>query len=146
MTSTGSNTFKSSDFVVEKLRGSENYHNWIFAMENLLQFKGLGNCIIPSSADDNIAEETDVNKLVQAKSTLVLSIDPSLFVHVRNSRTALGIWRLFSNMYEDQGILGTVSLLLNLFILSNLRDLKTRPIVYAVSKNLYMDQRVANGT
>lgn len=82
-------------------------------MENLLQFKGLGNCIIPSSADDKIAEDTDANKLIQAKSTLVLSIEPSLYVHVRCSKTALEIWREISNMYGDQGILGTVSLLLN---------------------------------
>lgn len=33
------------DFDIEKLRGSENYHMWRFAVENVLAFKGLSDCI-----------------------------------------------------------------------------------------------------
>lgn len=102
-----------TDFAVEKLRGSENFHNWVFAMENLLDFKGLRDCIVPSETVANAAKEQDVQKLIQAKSTIVLSVDSSLYVHIRRASSALEVWRIFHSMYEDQGVLGSVSLLLN---------------------------------
>lgn len=102
-----------TEFAVEKLRGSENFHNWVFAMENLLDFKGLRNCIVVNELLPNLAKETDLQKLIQARSTLVLSVDPSLYVHIRCAGSALEIWKIFHGMYEDQGILGSVSLLLN---------------------------------
>lgn len=101
-----------AEFAVEKLRGSENFHNWTFAIENLLQFKGLGNCLVLCN-ETQVAVETDPTKLIQAKSTLVLSVDPSLYVHIRNAKSAIEIWDIFHKMYEDNGVLGTVSLLLN---------------------------------
>lgn len=99
-----------TDFAVEKLRGAENFHNWIFAMENLLEFKGLKKCI--EVDDDGSVAEKDAEKLAKAKTTLVLSVDSSLYVHIRSAKTALQIWKIFSDMYEDKGILGTVGLLM----------------------------------
>lgn len=63
----------STDSVsIEKLHGSDNY----FAMENVLQLNGLGDCI---SAEN---EEKDANKVKKALARIVLNIDTSIYIHI----------------------------------------------------------------
>lgn len=51
---------------IEKLRGTENYSTWKFAMENFLAHEGLEKCIVETDA------ETDATKNKKAKSILIL--------------------------------------------------------------------------
>lgn len=44
------------DFDIQKLKGSENYHTWQFAMGNLLAYNGYSKCIqevkVAATSDD----------------------------------------------------------------------------------------------
>lgn len=95
-----------SEFNVEKLSGSVNYHDWCFAIGNLLGYKGLKKWIIantPEAGQPESAEEVDAGKLEQAKSILALGVEKNLFVHIRDCDSALKIWRKLQNLFEDRG-------------------------------------------
>lgn len=115
-------TMTSKDFSVDKLSGSENYHDWVFAIKNLLKFKGLKNCIVqapPSTTTTNgvtttnapKAVETDEEKLDQAESMLSLGVEKNLYVHIRECKGALEIWQTLQRLFEDRGIQRKSSLL-----------------------------------
>lgn len=89
-----------TDFAVEKLRGSDNYHDWCFAMTNYLTMKGWNKCIeldvspaesatalAAATARVGEAVEKDATKLNQAKACLALSVEATLFVHIRECST-----------------------------------------------------------
>lgn len=100
-----------NEFDVKKLRGSENYHTWQFAMMNYLELNGLEKCIQGTQADPKVPLETKADKLSQAKSRLALSVDESLFVHIRKAKTALEIWTTLQNLFEDNGLIRKIGLL-----------------------------------
>lgn len=73
-------SFKS-DFVMEKLKGGDNFYDWIFQMENYLAMKGYSDCIVPKSVTElTIAKETEETKLNAAKGILVLSMESCLHI------------------------------------------------------------------
>lgn len=104
-----------SDFSVAKLKGSENYHNWVFAMENYIEMKKLSDCLKPKDdAHPNEPSEENADKLSTAKSIIALSVEPDLYVHIRGCKSALAIWKTFQNMFEDRGLLRKIGLLRSL--------------------------------
>lgn len=94
-----------SSINIEKLKGSENYHTWRFAMENVLDFCGLDKCIT------NPCTETDEVKLRKAKARIVLSIDESLYVHIQTLSTAAQIWSALKELYDNRGLTRQIGLL-----------------------------------
>lgn len=93
------------EFDFDKLKGSENYHTWAFAVKNFLDYKGLGATIA-----DPVTEK-DAGKLTSGKSILSLSVDTSLFVHITKCDSALAIWKVLKSLYEDKGLTRRVGLL-----------------------------------
>nr|CAI5825264.1 unnamed protein product [Callosobruchus analis] len=69
---------------VPKLLGRDNYEEWAFAVENFFVLEGLSKCIDGT--------ETDAGTIAKAKAKLVLTLDASLFVHVKQAATAKEIW------------------------------------------------------
>ncbi|KAG5866933.1 hypothetical protein JTB14_019780 [Gonioctena quinquepunctata] len=59
---------------VPKLKGRENYSDWSFAVQNMLVLDDLKTCLDGS--------ETSKTKDEKAKAKIILTIDPSLFVHL----------------------------------------------------------------
>lgn len=55
------------------LRGRENYADWALAVESFFVLEGLSECL---------AEVTDSDAMAKAK--LVLTIDSSFYVHIKN--------------------------------------------------------------
>lgn len=102
-----------SEFFVDRLKGSENYYDWCFAMENYLEAKQLGDTIIPLKSDKKTPIETDEEKLRKAKAFLVMGVEPSHYVHIRECKTAMEIWNKFKVLYEDRGIVRRINLLIN---------------------------------
>lgn len=98
----------SKDFDIEKLRGSENYHTWRFAIQNVLAYKGYSNCI------SDPVRETDNSKLVNCKAILSLSVDTHIYVHIQKFNTASDIWKALKNLYEDKGLTRKIGLLRSL--------------------------------
>lgn len=94
---------------VPKLVGRENYDEWCFALENVFVLEGLTNCLDGS--------ETDATIVAKGKSKLILTIDPSLYVHVKEARTCKEAWDKIKNLYEDVGFTRKIGLLRTLISL-----------------------------
>lgn len=108
---------KELDF--DKLRGSQNFHTWAFAMKNFLAIKGMSNCIRHKPASGSplvehapeIAVENDANKISSANAYLVLGVETSIYVHIQKCTTALDTWNTLHRMYEEKGLSRKISLL-----------------------------------
>lgn len=68
---------------MDKLKSRENYSTWKFAMRASLQHGHLWGCV---KCQD--AEIADTKKVTQARSKLILTVDPLHFVHIQNANTA----------------------------------------------------------
>ncbi|VEN44023.1 unnamed protein product [Callosobruchus maculatus] len=88
---------------VPKLLGRDNYEEWAFAVENFFVLEGLLKCIDGT--------ETDAGTIAKAKAKLVLTLDASLFVHVKQAATAKEIWEKLRPMYADTGFSRKIGLL-----------------------------------
>jgi len=87
---------------VPKLIGRKNYNDWAFAVENMLILDGLSGCI----------EGTETNeKDKQAKTKLILTIDASLYVHIKEVRTTKDLWTKLKSLFDDSGFTRRINLL-----------------------------------
>lgn len=94
---------------VPKLKGRENYDEWSFAAENLLVLEGMVHYIKPIAgielkpADD-----------AKTKAKLILTIDPGLYVHIRETNNSQELWNKLKNMFDDSGFSRKITLLRHL--------------------------------
>lgn len=110
----------------DRLKGSENFHTWKFAMENFLALKELGDCIIhkldtPTTTGTSevihavdVAKESEQKKLNSAKAYLVMGVETSIYIHIQSCTTALDIWNTLRRLYQDKGLTRKIALLKNL--------------------------------
>lgn len=98
---------------VVKLKGSENFHDWVFTMDNYLAMKGLSDCIVAEDAAAAVivAKENDAKKLSSPKGILVLSMEKNLYPHIRKCANAFDIWKKVHELFEDRGHLRRSALL-----------------------------------
>lgn len=87
---------------VPKLKGRENYNDWAFAVENMLVLDGLSACIAGTESSD---------KDKQAKAKLILTIDASLYVHIKEVRTTKDLWTKLKSLFDDSGFTRRINLL-----------------------------------
>lgn len=92
--------------TVPKLKGRENYADWAFAVENLLVLDGLSTCISGT--------EQNAEQIGKAKAKLILSMDPSLFVHIKAATTAKEVWDKLKALFDDSGFTRKIGLLRSL--------------------------------
>lgn len=88
---------------VPKLKGRENFDDWSFAVENLLILDGLNGCIDGT--------ETDADKISKAKAKLILTIDASLYVHIKEPKSAKELWDKLKSLFADSGFTRKINLL-----------------------------------
>lgn len=88
---------------VPKLLGRDNYDEWSFAVENVFVLEGLDKCIEGTEEDSVL--------ITKAKAKLVLTVDPSLFPHVKDAKTANEVWTKLKNLYDDSGFTRKIGLL-----------------------------------
>lgn len=110
--SASSGSFLSS---IEKLDGRENFASWQYAVQAYLEHEGLWGCVQGT--------EEDEEKLVKAKSKLILLIKSSNYVHIRTCTTAKEIWLKLQGTFEDSGLCRRVALIRHL-ITTKLKDCK----------------------
>ena len=91
---------------IERLKGRENFDAWKFAVQNFLEHEELWLAVIGT--------ETDAKKLIKAKSKLILMLDPIIYVHVKNAKTAKEVWDNLILAFEDSGLTRKVGLLRSL--------------------------------
>lgn len=103
----------SSNLIVSvpKLKGRENYDEWAFAAENLLILEGLEKHI-SEAVESSTAQLAESDKKARAK--LILTIDPSTYVHIKEANTTLQLWQKLMTMYDDSGFTRRISLLRSL--------------------------------
>ncbi|OWR45885.1 hypothetical protein KGM_209408 [Danaus plexippus plexippus] len=71
---------------ISKLKGRKNYDESSFAVENLLILEGVADCIKqkrPAATATAIA----ISEVAKAKATLIFTIDPSLYVHIKEAKS-----------------------------------------------------------
>lgn len=88
---------------VPKLKGRENYSDWSFAVSNMLVLDDLQGCINGSI--------TDVVKDGKAKAKIILTIDTSLYVHIKDARTTVDVWTQLKRLFDDTGFSRRIGLL-----------------------------------
>ena len=96
-----------TNFNIEKLRGSSNYHTWKFAMVNLLEMQELIDCL-----EDG--KEKDHKKVTKAKNYIILHMDASLYDHVAKYDKPYEVWEALERLYDDKGLSRKIGLLRSL--------------------------------
>lgn len=92
---------------VPKLKGRENYDEWAFAAENYLLLEGMD---INKKRDEKLTDADDK----KAKAKLIMTIDSSLYVHIKEEITAQGVWKRLKLLFDDRGFQRKISLLRHL--------------------------------
>ncbi|CAF4947657.1 unnamed protein product [Pieris macdunnoughi] len=97
---------------VPKLKGRENYDDWCFAVQNVLVLENMADKIKTQLSAS--ASASDIESDAKAKAKLILTIDTSLYVHIKQAATAYDLWSTLKHMYDDSGYMRKISLLRNL--------------------------------
>lgn len=84
---------------IPKLMVREHYDEWAFAAENLMIIEGV-------EIQRRCIKKIDVSEDLHAqnpKLKLVLIINPSLYVHIKNTKTAKELWNTLKTMFDNSG-------------------------------------------
>ena len=93
---------------VPKLKGRENYEEWKFAAENLLILEGVDKYLKEEGKDSALALDA------KARAKLILTMDPSLFVHVKETKSTKELWAKLNSLFDDSGFSRRITLLRHL--------------------------------
>ncbi|CAH2109182.1 unnamed protein product [Euphydryas editha] len=116
---------------VPKLRGRENYE-WCFAAENFLVLEGTLGCIKSELGQAPVGAVDDA----KTRAKLILTIDPSIYVHIKEVKSTKELWNKLKSLYDDSGFTRRIGLLRNLISI-RLEDCD--------SMNSYVTQLVETG-
>lgn len=96
----------SSNYIVSvpKLKGRENYSEWAFAAENFLILEGTFDYIKGSKPEEAAAD-------AKTKAKLILTIDSSLYVHIKYSKDTKELWEKLKHLFDDSGFTRRIILL-----------------------------------
>ncbi|XP_074042626.1 uncharacterized protein isoform X2 [Leptinotarsa decemlineata] len=90
---------------VPKLKGRENYDDWAFAAENFMILEDVD---VTSTTELTEAENR------KARAKIVMTIDPSLFVHIKTEVTVQDLWAILKSLFDDSCFTRKITLLRNL--------------------------------
>uniref|UniRef100_A0A1E1WGD5 Uncharacterized protein n=1 Tax=Pectinophora gossypiella TaxID=13191 RepID=A0A1E1WGD5_PECGO len=99
---------------VPKLKGRENFDDWAFAVENLLILEGADSFLKQEGTGDAAAAD------VKARAKMILTIDSSLYVHIKDTTTAKELWTKLRSLFDDSGFSRKITLLRHLISISGL--------------------------
>lgn len=100
----------SSSYItnVPKLKGRDNFDDWAFAVENLLVLEGADKYL-----KQEVTEAT-AEADAKARAKMILTIDSSLFVHIKETTTAKQLWTKLRSLFDDSGFSRRITLLRHL--------------------------------
>lgn len=95
----------SSNFLatIEKLKGRDNYASWKFVIKTYLEHEGLWKSVEGT--------EENASKISKCRTTLILAIDPTNFIHVQEAETAKEVWDKLQTVFEDKGRVRRIGLI-----------------------------------
>lgn len=101
----------SSQYIasVPKLKGRENFDDWAFAVENLLVLEGA-DIYLKQEGTEAVSTSADA----KARAKLILTIDSSLFVHIKETKTTKELWTKLRSLFDDSGFSRRITLLRHL--------------------------------
>ena len=73
---------------LDKLRGRENYPTWKFAVKSYLEHEELWDAVL--------GKEDDAKKVTKARTKIIMLLEPSIFVHVQECKSAKDVWDTLS--------------------------------------------------
>lgn len=120
--------------MAERLRGRENWSTWKFGMQTYLETVELWEAVEPNLKADGTSEPVPAAKDRLARGKIILSLDPSLYVHVQGTKTAKQAWDKLEGTYEDCGLTRRWGLL---------HKLMTTNLANSVSMETYVTTMVA---
>ncbi|XP_023289090.1 uncharacterized protein LOC105701414 [Orussus abietinus] len=86
-----------------KLKVREDCSNWAFTVRHMLVLDELQGCLDGT--------ETDTGKDGKALAKLILKIDPSLSIHVKEAKKAEDLWTQLEHLFSDSGFCRRIGLL-----------------------------------
>ncbi|KOB52160.1 Retrovirus-related Pol polyprotein from transposon TNT 1-94, partial [Operophtera brumata] len=98
----------SSNYLasIPKLKRRENFDDWAFAVENLLILEGAEKYL-----KEEGTEAATVAADAKARAKLILTIDSSLFVHIKETKTSNQLWTKLRALFDDSGFSRRITLL-----------------------------------
>lgn len=100
----------SSNYItnIPKLKGRENFDDWAFAVENLLVLEGADKFIKVEGTEAEAVTD------IKARAKIILTIDSSLFVHIKETKTTKELWTKLRALFDDSGFSRRITLLRHL--------------------------------
>lgn len=89
----------STESVVEKLIGRENYWSWSFEMKLLLMREGTWKAAVDVTSTDTVNEDVSLCAL----ATIGLHVDKRNYSHIRKCKTAKEAWDKLNVVFGDSG-------------------------------------------
>ncbi|KAG5860660.1 hypothetical protein JTB14_002410 [Gonioctena quinquepunctata] len=71
------------------------------AVENFLVLEGLSKCVSEVGQDED----------AKAKAKIILTIDSSLYIHVKEAKTTKELWEKLKSLFDDSGYTRKIALL-----------------------------------
>ena len=96
---------------IELLMGRENWSTWKFAVQTFLELEDLWETVKPVQNADGTFGNVDAAKDKRARGKIILLLDPTNYVHVRETKTASEAWTRLEAAFEDSGLTRKVGLL-----------------------------------
>lgn len=129
----------SSSFLasVPKLKGRENYDDWAFAVQNLLVLEDTDKYLKQEGAT---TDEAQIAADARARAKLILTIDASLFVHIKETKTTKELWTKLKALFDDSGFSRRITLLRHLI---SIRLEKCENITSYVTQIVETSQRLS---
>lgn len=102
-------------FAIEKLRGSENYQDWAFAMQLYLEHEDLWTTV--RAPPGSTALETDPKKVKRARSKIILMTETCCYTYTKDTVGAKDAWDNLEAAYHQGGFSWKCSLLIKFAVL-----------------------------
>ncbi|XP_055522420.1 zinc finger protein 208-like [Wyeomyia smithii] len=97
--------------AIERLRGRENWSSWKFAAKTYLHLEGLWDAIKPKIKENGAIEAEDERKDLQARLKLILFLDPTIYVHIEDAKSARTAWEKLETAFKDKVLSRQIGLL-----------------------------------
>lgn len=108
---------------IPKLKGSDDYPSWQFAVQALLQLDNLWAIVAGEETETDASVLTKLD--CQAKARLIMMVEPSNYVHIMIEKTAKGMWTKLRITFQDSSWVRRVRLIRSLIAATTRLDQST---------------------
>lgn len=96
--------YSNSSITMEKLKGTINYRDWAFQMQNVLIFENLWHFVTGERETVDGEKFEQKSREEKARARICLSVDKSCYAHIMQAKTAKDVWNVLEKAYDDTGL------------------------------------------